>query len=144
MMEAVRVRTEQIAPYGIWAEDRVRRDERDPPTRRPRACVAATSSGVGPRHPHPLGPSARLVSAHRPRVPIFALSPGKETVRRCSLMWGVRAASMRRFEVTEDLIADAARRVVELGWAQAGQRSGSPPACRAATGTTSLFQVQTL
>ena len=36
------------------------------------------------------GRSARLVSAHRPQVPIYALSPGKETVRRCSLMWGVR------------------------------------------------------
>ena len=70
------------------------------------------------------GRSARLVSAHRPTVPILALSPGKETVRRCGLMWGVRAASMRRHEVTEELIADAARRVVELGWCQPGQRVG--------------------
>ncbi len=70
------------------------------------------------------GRSARLVSAHRPTVPILALSPGKETVRRCGLMWGVRAASMRKHDVTEELIADAARRVVELGWCRAGQRVG--------------------
>jgi pyruvate kinase len=76
-------------------------------------------------------------------VPIYALSPGKETVRRCSLMWGVQAASMRRHEITEALIADAAKRVVELGWVQRGARvaitaglpSGRP-------GTTSLLQVQ--
>ena len=71
------------------------------------------------------GRCARLVSAHRPTVPIYALSPGKETVRRCALMWGVRSASMRRHEVTEALIADAARSAcVELGWCQAGQRVG--------------------
>ena len=39
-------------------------------------------------------------------------------------MWGVRAARMRRMEVTEDLIADAVRRVLELGWAKPGQRIG--------------------
>ena len=62
--------------------------------------------------------------AHRPQVPIYALSPGKETVRRCSLMWGVQAGPMRRHEVTEALIADAARRVVELGWVKPGARVG--------------------
>ena len=70
------------------------------------------------------GRSARLVSAHRPNVPIYALSPGRETVRRCGLMWGVQAAWMRRHETTEVLIADAAKRVVELGWCQPGQRVG--------------------
>jgi pyruvate kinase len=147
MMEAVAVRTEQIAPYGIWAEDRVRRDERDPAyTVAHGAVVAVDQLGLSALViPTLSGRSARLVSAHRPRVPIFALSPGKETVRRCSLMWGVRAASMRRFEVTEDLIADAARRVVELGWAQPGQRIGITAGLPSGRpGTTSLFQVQTL
>ena len=89
------------------------------------------------------GRSARLISAHRPEVPIYCLSPGKETVRRCSLMWGVEAASMRRHEVTEELIADAARRVVELGWVKPGaagrdhRRAAERP-----PGTTSLFQIQ--
>ena len=39
-------------------------------------------------------------------------------------MWGVRSAHMRRHEVTEELINDAARRVVELGWCKPGQRVG--------------------
>ena len=60
-------------------------------------------------------------------------------------MWGVQAASMPRHETTEALIADAARRVVELGWCQrasasaitAGLPSGRP-------GTTSLVQIQVL
>ncbi len=39
------------------------------------------------------GRSARIISAHRPRVPIYVLSPDPEVVRRASLMWGVQAAS---------------------------------------------------
>ena len=89
------------------------------------------------------GRSARLVSAHRPTVPIYALSPGKETVRRCALMWGVQAASMRRHETTEALIADAARRVVELGWCKRGQRVGITAGLPSGRpGTTSLVQIQ--
>ena len=70
------------------------------------------------------GRSARLISAHRPQTPIYALSPGRETVRRCSLMWGVQAARMKRHEVTEELIADAVERALELGWVRRGQRVG--------------------
>ena len=52
---------------------------------------------------------------------------------------------MQRHEVTETLIADAAHRVVELGWCRKGDRvaitaglpSGRP-------GTTSLVQIQVL
>jgi pyruvate kinase len=89
------------------------------------------------------GRSARLISAHRPQVPILALSPGKETVRRCSLMWGVQAASMRRHEITEALIADAAKRVVEIGWVKSGARIGITAGLPSGRpGTTSLVQIQ--
>ena len=87
--------------------------------------------------------SARLISAHRPTVPIYALSPGRETVRRCGLMWGVKAASMKRYEVTEELIAAAARRVVELGWLKPGDRVGITAGLPSGKpGTTSLLQIQ--
>jgi pyruvate kinase len=60
-------------------------------------------------------------------------------------MWGVQAASISRFEVTEDLIAESARRVVELGWCKPGQRVGITAGLPSGRpGTTSLFQVQTV
>ena len=91
------------------------------------------------------GRSARLISAHRPHVPIYALSPGKETVRRCALMWGVEADSMRRHEITEELIHDAAVRAVELGWVRHGDRVGITAGLPSGRpGTTSLFQIQTV
>jgi len=90
------------------------------------------------------GRSARLISAHRPQVPIYALSPGRETVRRCALMWGVEAGSMPRCEITEQLIYDAAARAVELGWIRRGDRVGITAGLPSGRpGTTSLFQIQT-
>jgi len=147
MMAAVALRAEQIAPYRQWNESRVHRDERDPAyTIAHNACMAVRDLKLAALIvPTLSGRSARLISAHRPEVPIFALSPGRETVRRCSLMWGVQAASMRRHEVTETLIADAARRVVELGWCEAGRRVGITAGLPSGRpGTTSLFQVQQL
>ncbi len=147
MMAAVAEQAEAIAPYERWNETRVRRTESDPAyTIAHNLCDAARELRLDALViPTLSGRSARLVSAHRPTVPIYALSPGRETVRRCGLMWGVQAASMPRHETTEALIADSARRVVELGWCRAGQRVGITAGLPSGRpGTTSLFQIQVL
>jgi len=145
MMAAVAEKTENTLPYRTWNEERVRRDARDPAyTIAYSACAAARDLHLAALVvPTLSGRSARLISAHRPQVPIYALSPGKETVRRCGLMWGVQAGPMRRHEVTEHLIADAAKRVVELGWVKSGARVGITAGLPSGRpGTTSLFQIQ--
>src|SRR6185437_13983692 len=145
MMASVAEKTEHTLPYRAWNEERVRRDARDPAyTIAYSACAAARDLHLAALVvPTLSGRSARLISAHRPQVPIYALSPGKETVRRCSLMWGVQAGPMRRHEVTEALIADSARRVVELGWVKSGARVGITAGLPSGRpGTTSLFQIQ--
>jgi pyruvate kinase len=145
MMASVAERTEHSLPYRAWNEERVRRDARDPAyTVAYSACAAARELHLAALVvPTLSGRSARLLSAHRPQVPIYALSPGRETVRRCSLMWGVQASSMRRHEITEALIADAARRVVELGWVKSGARVGITAGLPSGRpGTTSLVQIQ--
>jgi pyruvate kinase len=145
MLASIAQRTEPTLPFRDWNERRVRRDRRDP---------AYTLAYTATRAAHELalsalvcptlsGRSARLISAHRPTVPIYALSPGRETVRRCGLMWGVQAASMRRYEVTEELIRAAAARVVELGWCKPGDRVGITAGLPSGKpGTTSLLQIQ--
>jgi pyruvate kinase len=147
MLDAIARTTEPEAPYARWLEERVQRDRRDPAyTVAYSACKAAHELGLDALVvPTLSGRSARLVSGHRPNVPIYALSPGRETVRRCGLMWGVRAAPIPRTEVTEELIEVACRRVVELGWCRPGQRVGVTAGLPSgAPGTTSLFQVQVL
>jgi pyruvate kinase len=145
MLAAVADRTEKTLPYREWNEKRVRRDRRDPAyTVAYTACRAAHELGLAALVvPTLSGRSARLISAHRPTVPIYALSPGRETVRRCGLMWGVQAGSMRRYEVTEELIRAAVARVVELGWVQKGERVGVTAGLPSGRpGTTSLLQIQ--
>jgi pyruvate kinase len=147
MMAAIAESTEIAAPYARWNEERVHRGMRDPSyTVAYAVCMAARELELDAVViPTLSGRSARLVSAHRPTVPIFALSPGRETVRRCGLMWGVQAAHIRRHNVTEELIADACNRVIELGWCKPGQRvavtAGLPSGV---PGSTSLFQIQQL
>jgi pyruvate kinase len=147
MMASIAERTETTLPYERWNEERVFRGTRDPAyTIAYSACAAARQLDLAALVvPTLSGRSARLISAHRPEIPILCLSPGRETLRRCGLMWGVEAAWMRRHEVTEELIADAARRVVELGWVKPGQRVGITAGLPSGVpGTTSLFQVQTV
>jgi pyruvate kinase len=148
MMASIAERTEREAPYKMWNEHRVRREKRshqDPAyTVAYTACAAANQLDLAALVvPTLSGRSARLISAHRPQVPVLALSPSEETVRRCKLIWGVQSESMARLDVTEDLIAESVRRSIELGWIKtgdligvtAGLPSGQP-------GTTSLLQIQ--
>jgi pyruvate kinase len=144
-MARIAERTESIAPFEDWNEKRVQRDERDPAyTIAYNACAAVRQLGLAAIVvPTLSGRSARLVSAHRPEVPIYALSPGRETVRRCNLMWGVTAASIRRHEKTEELIAESAKRVADLGWVKKGDRVGITAGLPSGRpGTTSLLQIQ--
>jgi pyruvate kinase len=147
MMASIAQRAEATANYLEWNEHRVARDARDPAyTIAYSACVAARELELDALVvPTLSGRSARLVSAHRPNVPIYALSPGHETVQRCGLMWGVKAGWMRRHEVTEDLVSACAERVLELGWCQPGQRIGITAGLPSGRpGTTSLLQIQRL
>ena len=78
MMAAIAEHTERYAYYRAWNDRRVRRDARDPAyTLAHSACVAARELHLAALViPTLSGRSARLVSAHRPQVPIFAFSPG--------------------------------------------------------------------
>ena len=146
MMAAIAERTEPEAPYERWNEERVRRDARDPAyTVAHSACAAARELDLAALVvPTLSGRSARLISAHRPQVPIYALSPGRETVRRCGLMWGVQAALDAPPRGHRG--ADRRRRraaSLELGWVKPGDRVGITAGLPSGRpGTTSLLQIQ--
>jgi pyruvate kinase len=145
MMSAIAEEAEKGINYEDWNEHRVKRTAQDPAyTVAWAACRAAHELGLDALVvPTQSGRSARLVSAHRPNVPIYALSPDSETVRRCGLMWGVQASWMARHEIAEELIADATETVVRLGWCKPGQRVGITAGMPSGMpGTTSLLQIQ--
>ena len=97
MMDAIARTTESQLPLEHWNHHRVLRADRaehDPAyTVAYNACDAATQLDLAALVvPTLSGRSARIISAHRPRVPIYVLSPDPEVVRRASLMWGVTGA----------------------------------------------------
>jgi pyruvate kinase len=98
-VEAVRVMdqiaraTEPDLPYGEWLFRRTDQGTQD-------IADSVAQSAVGAVYrlglkalvvPTTSGRTARLISAHRPEVPVLAISPRLETVRRLSLLFGVSA-----------------------------------------------------
>jgi pyruvate kinase len=98
-VEAVRVMdqiaraTEPDLPYGEWLFRRTDQGTQD-------IADSVAQSAVGAVYrlglkamvvPTTSGRTARLISAHRPDVPVLAISPRIETVRRLNLLFGVTA-----------------------------------------------------
>ena len=84
VMDRIARATEPDLPYGDWLLNRVATDAADVAASVARARSARpTRSGLAAIVvPTRSGRTARLVSALRPRVPVLAISPRIETVRR--------------------------------------------------------------
>jgi pyruvate kinase len=67
------------------------------------------------------GRTARLVSAHRPDVPVLAVSPRIETVRRLGLLFGVTAVRSDFGTELRSLLGHCAGLAAEHGIAQPGE-----------------------
>jgi len=70
------------------------------------------------------GPTARLVSKHRPRPPVVAVSPVQATRRMMSLYWGVLPRTIGAIRSLEDLEEMAERRLLEEGLVRKGDVIG--------------------
>ena len=127
-VEAVRVmaeiatETERELPYGDWVFSRVATDSDDVAGSVARAAVGSTYT-LGLKAivvPTRSGRTARLVSAHRPRVPVLAVTPRLSTVRRMQLLFGVSAVLAEDWESLRQLLDDCARLARESGVASSG------------------------
>jgi pyruvate kinase len=118
--------TEQELPYGDWLVHRARDEGADvAETVSHGAVAAAYRLGLAALVvPTRSGRTARLVSAYRPRVPVLALSPRIETVRRLNLLFGVRSILNEEPEGLDQLLSECAARVKELGLAEPGDLIG--------------------
>jgi pyruvate kinase len=93
--------------------------------------------------PTQTGKTARLISSHRPQVPVLALSPRIETVRRCAIYWGVRAELNEEPDDTTALLDVCAAAAKRAGLCEPGDKIGVTaglPVGKA--GGTNLFKVQ--
>ena len=52
------------------------------------------------------GSTARMISRYRPSVPIYAVSPSEDTVRRLALSWGVYPLKVRPYRDADEMVAE--------------------------------------
>jgi pyruvate kinase len=127
-VEAVRVmdriarETEPDLPYGEWLFGRTDQAGQD-------VGDSVAQGAVGAVYrldlaalvvPTTSGRTARLVSAHRPKVPVLAISPRIETVRRMNLLFGVRAELSEPFDDIRELLEECAALAARHGVAKSG------------------------
>jgi pyruvate kinase len=127
-VEAVRVMdqiaraTEPDLPYGEWLFRRTDQATQD-------IADSVAQSAVGAVYrlglkalvvPTTSGRTARLVSAHRPDVPVLAISPRIETVRRLNLLFGVTAVQTEYDSDVRGLLLTCAEMAGRHGIAKSG------------------------
>jgi pyruvate kinase len=147
MMAAIAERTERELPYTRWNESRGLHGGDDSSTIASLAVEAVARLDVKAIvSPTLSGRIARLISSHRPRVPVLALCPTLPVVRRVTgLYWGVRGEMFEEPTNTTDLLDAAGRAAKEFGVAQSGDKIGITaglPSLR--SGGTNLFKVHTV
>jgi pyruvate kinase len=89
------------------------------------------------------GFTARVVSSHRPDVPVLALTDSPRTCRQLALVWGVIPQLVPSVESYEAMIEEARRAIRERELASTGDRivvTAGVPFGRA--GTTNLLRVE--
>lgn len=87
------------------------------------------------------GRTARLVSEHRPQVPVLALSSRIETVRRLNLLFGVTSAQYEEPATLNELIEGCALLARDLGIARSGELIGITAGLPDQELGTNLFEV---
>ena len=142
-MDRIARATEPDLPYDNWLFNRVASDASDVASSVARAAVGSTYTlGLAAIVvPTRSGRTARLVSAHRPRVPVLAVSPRHETVRRLQLLFGVRCTLAEDWEGLRDLLDDCARLAKENGVASSGDLIGITAGLPEQELGTNLFEI---
>jgi pyruvate kinase len=121
-MDQIARATEPDLPYGEWLFTRTDQATQD-------VADSVAQSAVGAVYrlnlaamvvPTTSGRTARLVSAHRPKVPVLAISPRIETVRRLGLLFGVTAIHSKYGTEVRGLLDGCAALATRQGIAESG------------------------
>jgi pyruvate kinase len=126
MMSRIAEVTERDLPYDEWLARRTHHAQHDvADTLAYSAVVAAYQLDLAALVvPTRSGRTARLVSAHHPRLPVLALSGRPGTVRRLQLLFGVTAAHYEEPAILDELLDGCAVRARDLGLAHTGDLIG--------------------
>jgi pyruvate kinase len=143
MMDLIAREVEPDLPYGDWLFNRAWADSSDVAGSVARAAVGSTYT-LGLKAlvvPTRSGRTARLVSAHRPQVPVLAISPRLETVRRLNLLFGVQCVIAEDWTSLRALLDDCARLALAEGVASSGDLIGITAGLPEQNLGTNMFEV---
>lgn len=122
VMDQIARGTESDLPYWDWVLNRVRQDEMD-------VSDSVTQSAVIAAYrlnlqaivvPTASGRTAKVVAAHRPRVPVLAVTHSIRTQRQLKLMFGVRPVVNDQTTEIRNLLYECADDAVTYGAAKSG------------------------
>jgi pyruvate kinase len=143
MMDLIAREVEPDLPYGDWLFNRAGSDSLDVAGSVARAAVGSTYT-LGLKAlvvPTRSGRTARLVSAHRPQVPVLAISPRLETVRRLNLLFGVECVIAEDWTSLRALLDDCARLALVESVAESGDLIGITAGLPEQDLGTNMFEV---
>jgi pyruvate kinase len=146
MMASIAETTERELPYGRWLGERGLKGGDQASTIALGAVGAVYQLGLKALvAPTISGSTARLISAHRPQVPVVALALSHQVARQCALLWGVHAELSEEWEHTTELLDACAHAAKRSGVAGPGDLIGITAGLPAgASGGTNLFKVHEL
>ncbi|HEX7058812.1 MAG TPA: pyruvate kinase [Solirubrobacterales bacterium] len=143
VMDRIATATEPDLPYADWLFSRTDQATQDIGDSVAQGAVGAVYR-LGLKAmvvPTTSGRTARLVSAHRPDVPVLAISPYIETVRRLNLLFGVTPALSDHETEIRGLLDDCAALAAIHGVAKSGDLIAITAGLPAQALGTNLFEV---
>ena len=88
------------------------------------------------------GSTARLISRHRPDIPLLAFTPNADVRSKLSVVWGVETFLAPKVRETDDLVQQVDSALLAIGRVRPGERvvivAGVPPGV---PGTTNGMRV---
>ncbi len=90
------------------------------------------------------GNTARMLSKHRPRAPIFAFTHIAPVVHRLNLYWGVHPVRCRQARSAEQMVTMAEQHLLRRRQLKPGDVLGVVAGTRQASGSTNLMRLHTV
>jgi pyruvate kinase len=87
------------------------------------------------------GNTARMLSKHRPQVPIYAFSHSLPVVQRVNLYWGVNPMRCRQAKSIEQMVTMAEQDLLRRGQLKPGDVLGVVAGTRQASGSTNFMRL---
>ena len=90
------------------------------------------------------GTTARMLSKHRPKVPIYAFSINPEVCNRMNALWGVQPIHTKQWRSAEEMLSTAQKELLSQNLVRQGDVLGLVAGTRLAEGATNFMRLHTV